>query len=70
MTQRTIFTAAGLAIAAAGGAVLAAATVGPDSIEFPAEYAKWQRYATVDRYDTKQVSTSPAMTSRGSHAAS
>ena len=46
--------AVGFAIAAAGGAGIAAVTVGPESIAFPADYEKWQMYATVDRYDSKQ----------------
>jgi plastocyanin len=46
--------AVAFAIAAAGGAVVAADSVGPESIAFPADYQKWQMYATVDRYDSKQ----------------
>jgi plastocyanin len=31
-----------------------AAIAGPENVRFPAEYASWQRYAVVDRHDTKQ----------------
>ena len=55
MNRRNVLGAvAGFAIAAVGGAVIAAATVGPESIAFPADYQKWQMYASVDRYDSKQ----------------
>jgi plastocyanin len=54
MNRRNILGFAGFVIAAAGGAVIAATTVGPESIAFPEGYDKWQLYATVDRYDTKQ----------------
>jgi plastocyanin len=54
MNRRNMVGAAGFVIAAAGGAVVAATAVGPESINLPADYDKWQLYATVDRYDTKQ----------------
>ena len=43
-----------LSIAAVAGGAFAAATIGPESIAFPQGYDKWQLYATVDRYDSKQ----------------
>jgi plastocyanin len=32
----------------------ASAVAGPEKIAFPADYASWERYAVVERYDTKQ----------------
>ncbi len=43
-------------VAAAAFAASFSATVmaGPEKITFPKDYEKWERYATVDRYDNKQ----------------
>jgi plastocyanin len=48
--------AAGAGAAGIGGAVLLAtsAGAGPEQIQFPANYASWEKYAVVDRYDSKQ----------------
>jgi plastocyanin len=46
----TIFAVA----AASAGALTANVLAGPEQISFPQGYEKWTRYATVDRYDTKQ----------------
>ena len=54
MNRRNILGFAGFVTAAAGGAVIAATTVGPESIAFPTGYEKWQMYTTVDRHDVKQ----------------
>ena len=45
---------AGAASAAAGAFLATAVSAGPEQITFPADYQKWQLYATVDRYDSKQ----------------
>jgi plastocyanin len=50
-------------LAALGGLVAATGRAGPEQISFPADYAKWEKYAIVDRYDNKQyreLYTSPA----------
>lgn len=39
----------GVALAVAG-----IASAGPEKIQFPADWASWERYAPVDRHDTKQ----------------
>ena len=51
--RNQIVTGFASALAVAGG-VLAADAIGPGSIAFPQGYEKWQLYATVDRYDSKQ----------------
>ena len=46
---------AGAASAVAGAFVASTVSADrPDLITFPADYQKWQLYATVDRYDSKQ----------------
>jgi hypothetical protein len=45
---------AGAASAAAGAFLASTVSAGPEQITYPADYHKWQLYATVDRYDTKQ----------------
>ncbi|HYC44598.1 MAG TPA: cytochrome P460 family protein [Burkholderiales bacterium] len=54
MKRRSQIVTGILSIVAAAGGVWAASAVGPDSIAFPQGYEKWQLYATVDRYDSKQ----------------
>ncbi len=59
---------AGLGIGAttlgvAGLLVAATGVAGPEQIAFPKDYATWEKYAVVDRYDNKQyreLYTSPA----------
>jgi plastocyanin len=41
-------------VAASAGALTANVLAGPEQISFPQGYETWMRYATVDRYDTKQ----------------
>jgi plastocyanin len=48
---------------AATGIVTITAWAGPEQITFPKDYATWEKYAIVDRYDNKQyreLYTSPA----------
>src|SRR5690242_6289795 len=52
--RKHIVLAAGAASAAAGAFLASTVSAGPELITFPADYQKWQLYATVDRYDTKQ----------------
>jgi len=43
------------ACVATGGALWATAVAaGPEQIRFPDSYSRWERYAVVDRYDSKQ----------------
>ena len=53
MQNRTRFPAASLAFCAAA-ACSPAALAGPENISFPEQWATWERYAIVDRHDTKQ----------------
>lgn len=41
-------------LAGAAGILAAKVFAGPEQISFPQGYEKWQLYATVDRYDSKQ----------------
>ena len=41
-------------LAGAAGILAAKVFAGPEQISFPQGYQKWQLYATVDRYDSKQ----------------
>lgn len=52
--RKYIVLSAGAACAAAGAFLASTVSAGPEQITFPAEYHKWQLYATVDRHDTKQ----------------
>lgn len=56
MLQKNRRLTAAFVSAAATGAVLVAAPVvaGPEKIAFPQGYETWERYAVVDRHDTKQ----------------
>jgi len=45
---------AGVIAATCVGASAMALAAGPEDIKFPADYAKWEKYAVVDRYDNKQ----------------
>jgi plastocyanin len=55
--KRAAWAAAGLAAAGGVATVVAQATVpaGPNALAFPADYDKGVRYATLDRWDNKQV---------------
>lgn len=52
--KREITLAISGACFAAGGMLATASMAGPEKIIFPAGWEKWERYAVVDRYDTKQ----------------
>lgn len=53
---RRVFSSTGLALVAGVLPFVALdASAGPDKIAFPAAYRFWVNYATVDRYDNKQV---------------
>jgi len=55
MTCRRTISFALSATCIAGGVLLAATTMaGPEKISFPTGWEKWERYAVVDRHDTKQ----------------
>jgi plastocyanin len=55
MTQRFKRAVAATAvITVAGGITAAQVFAGPEQITFPHGFEKWQRYAVVDRHDTKQ----------------
>lgn len=47
--RRRMLTLAGVAAMLSG-----TAAAGPEKIQFPADWASWERYGSVDRYDTKQ----------------
>jgi plastocyanin len=51
--RRFAATAVGAA-AAFAGMLVGGASAGPEQIAFPENYERWTRYATVDRYDSKQ----------------
>jgi len=52
--RKTLAAAVYTVLAASAGALTANVLAGPEQISFPQGYETWMRYATVDRYDTKQ----------------
>ena len=52
--RKPIALSAAAASAIAGAFLASTVSAGPEQITFPADYQKWQLYATVDRYDSKQ----------------